>query len=56
MWKKQPENVSEKKKKGGMTALVAGGVCLVVLAGIAVAVALNHGQDELQCGAGNVGR
>ena len=39
MWKKQPENVSEQKKKGGRTALVAGGVCLVVLAGIAVAVA-----------------
>lgn len=47
MWKKQPENVSEQKKKGGRTALVAGGVCLVVLAGIAVAVALNRGQDGL---------
>ena len=47
MWKKQSENASEQKKKGGRTALVAGGVCLVVLAGIAVAVALNRGQDEL---------
>lgn len=47
MWKKQSENVSEHNKKGGRTALVVGGVCLFVLAGVAVAVALNQGQDGL---------